>query len=378
VSRIPANHVMGNYGKRSLQMERGQTVYLYDASGREYLDFTAGIAVCNLGHAHPSVLRAMMEQAETLVHCSNLYENPQQNRLAQRLATLSGLDQVFFCNSGTEANEAAMKLARKYATGTSGPDRTEILSLPGGFHGRTFGALSITGKPKYHAGFTPLLPNCVTPATYEEVLARITEQTAACFVEVIQGEGGVTPIPAQLLLAIEDQCRRHGALLVVDEVQTGVGRTGTFFAYEQVGLQPDIVTMAKGLANGVPIGAVLARSEVAEALTPGSHGSTFGGNPLAAAVANSVLDVVTAPGFLQHVQEMGAHMEAALGHLGQGVCGRGFMWGMSVPDAVAYVEKAEQRGVLLTAVGESRVRFVPPLIVERRHVDRMVELLADC
>lgn len=373
---IDATYVMGNYGQRSLRMERGKGVYLFDSEGRRYLDFTAGIAVCSLGHAHPAVTDAVARQAETLIHCSNLYENVEQNQLATRLAELSGLDRVFFCNSGTEANEAAMKLVRKYFAESAGVNRTEIVSLPGGFHGRTYGALSLTAKPKYQAGFRPLLPDCVTPASYDAVVDCITEATAACFIEVIQGEGGVTPVPVHVLHNIQAKCREVGALLVVDEVQTGVGRTGTFFAYDQLELKPDVVTMAKALANGIPIGALLARGEVAQAFTPGSHGSTFGGNPLAAGVANAVLNVVTSPGFLEHVKEIGMYLGQQLSLLGDDVRGRGLMWGITVPDASAFVAAATRKGILLTAVGEQRVRFVPPLIIERANVDEMVACLS--
>ncbi|SFV01870.1 aspartate aminotransferase family protein [Alicyclobacillus macrosporangiidus] len=369
-------HVMGNYGERPLTMVRGEGVYLYDAEGRAYLDFTAGIAVCALGHAHPVVTQAIADQAKTLIHCSNLYQNPWQNRLAARLAELSGLGKAFFCNSGAEANEAAIKLARRFAWQNGEPDRTELVSLPGGFHGRTFGALSITGKSKYHEGFHPLVPGCATPPAWDAVLEAITERTAACFVEVVQGEGGVHPVPVEVLQAIQARCRETGALLVVDEVQTGVGRTGTFFAFEQAGLEPDIVTMAKGLAGGVPIGAVLASDRVAEAFTPGSHGSTFGGNPLATATALAVVGVVSDANFLAHVREAGAYLRQRLEGIGTEVSGLGLMYGITVPDAKAFVAAAAEAGVLVTAVGETRVRFVPPLVVDRVHIDEMADRLA--
>jgi acetylornithine aminotransferase/acetylornithine/N-succinyldiaminopimelate aminotransferase len=398
--------LMNNYGERKLTFVRGEGATLYDAAGQAYLDFTAGIAVCSLGHAHPAVAQAIAQQAQTLIHCSNLYLNPGQVRLAERLTALSGLDRAFFCNSGAEANEAAIKLARRYAWHNGDTARTEIVTLPGGFHGRTLGALSITPKPAYHQGFTPLLPDCSTPERLEAVVDAITERTAACFVEVVQGEGGVNVIPDEVLLAIQARCREVGALFVIDEVQTGVGRTGTFFAFEgvgrtsgtdgsggaelggrpegrpgshagrQLGLQPDIVTMAKGLANGVPVGAVLARAEVAEAFTPGSHGSTFGGNPLAMAAANVVVDIVASADFLEHVKATGAYLQQALRRFSDDVSGRGLMVGMTVPDAKQFVAAAADAGVLLTAVGEHRVRFVPPLIVDAPLVDALVERLA--
>ncbi|MCL6625372.1 aspartate aminotransferase family protein [Alicyclobacillus shizuokensis] len=367
--------LMGNYGQPPITAVRGQGAYLYDDKGVAYLDFTAGIAVCNLGHADPGVTRALQEQAETLVHCSNLYAHPLRERLATRLAELAQLDAVFFCNSGAEANEAAIKLARRSAWQNYGAGKHVIVSLPNGFHGRTLGALSVTPKPAYHEGYAPLLPGCRTPADLDGVLDAIAPDTAACIVEVIQGEGGLRVLPADLLQSIQARCREVGALLIVDEVQTGVGRTGTFFAFEQVGLEPDIVTMAKGLANGVPIGAVLARREVAAAFTPGSHGSTFGGNPLAMAAANAVLDRVLETGFLERVKEVGAYLQNRLQERFSNVSGRGLMWGVDVPDAREFVGKALAAGVLLTAVAPTRVRLVPPLIIGQRHVDELFERL---
>lgn len=369
--------LMNNYGRRALQFVRGEGAFLFDADGRAYLDFTAGIAVCNLGHAHPAVTAALTEQAQTLVHCSNLYLHPQQLRLGERLTALSGLDQAFFCNSGAEANEAAIKLARRFAWKNGESERTQIVTLPGGFHGRTLGALSITPKPAYHQGFMPLLPDCLTPERMDDVVNAITTRTAACFVEVVQGEGGVNVMNRDLLQAIAARCRETGALLVVDEVQTGVGRTGTFFAFADVGIQPDVITMAKGLANGVPVGAVLARADVAAAFTPGSHGSTFGGNPLAMAAANAVLDIVANEAFLETVRQRGEYLQSVLQRLGSDVSGRGLMWGMTVPDAKQFVAAAAEAGVLLTAVGERRVRFVPPLIIETAQVDEMAQRLQD-
>ncbi len=369
---VNTTNLMNNYGVRTLEMVRGNGAYLYDHEGKEYLDFTAGIAVCNLGHAHPAVTKAITRQAATLVHCSNLYTNPEQIKLAARLAELSGLDRVFFCNSGTEANEAALKLVRKYAAQNGDIQRTKVVSLPNAFHGRTFGSLSITPKPAYQTGYTPLVPDCITPEKLEDIESAIDEHTAACFVEVIQGEGGVRPVSADLLMAIQQRCHDTGALFVIDEVQTGVGRTGTFFAYEQLGLNPDVVTMAKGLANGVPIGAVLAKEHVAEAFVPGSHGSTFGGNPLATAAANAVVETVANPAFLEAVTNSGNQLKTALERLGTEVQGRGLMWGMTVEeDAKTFVQKAARQGVLITAVGERRVRFVPPLIITETQIEEM-------
>jgi len=362
--------VMNNYGPRTIQMVRGEGVYLYDDCGRDYLDFTAGIAVVSLGHAHPAITEVISRQAATLLHCSNLYGIPGQQALADKLADRSGgrLTRAFFCNSGAEANEAAIKLVRKYAAENGEPQRTRIVSLPGAFHGRTVGALSITPKAAYRAGFGQLLADCITPPTLADVCAAIDVNTAACFIEVIQGEGGVHPVDATRLQQIAKRCKSVGALLVVDEVQTGVARTGTFFGYEHAGIAPDVVTLAKGLGNGVPIGAVIATSAVAQALQPGTHGSTFGGNPLAMAVANVVVDIASDAQFLAHVSAMGDVLAALLGQYFDGVSGRGLMWGFDVTDAKSFVAKAQENGVLLTAVGPDRVRVVPPLILDVAHI----------
>lgn len=372
----PAVAVMNNYGQRNLQLVRGNGVYLYDESGRDYLDMTAGIAVCALGHAHPELVEVIRNQAETLLHCSNLYLNPWQMKLASDLTRLSGLSQAFFCNSGTEANEGAIKLARKYAFERGEPERVEIVSLPGGFHGRTLGSLSITPKAQYQRGFGPLVPGCVTPETVEGATDVITEKTAACIVEIVQGEGGVQEVPLQVLLGIQEKCKEVGALFIIDEVQTGIGRTGNFFAFQEIGLSPDVITLAKGLGGGVPIGAVVAREEVAAAFSPGTHGTTFGGNPLATAVGQRICEIVSQPAFLENVREVASYLRSALWEFGEEVTGKGLMLGVTVPDAKEFVQNAMNRGVLLTAVGPTRVRFVPPLILTRADVDEMCRRLS--
>lgn len=372
-------HLFNNYGQRALTMVSGQGAYLYDETGKEYLDFTAGIAVCNLGHAHPGVAQVIAEQASTLIHISNLYAIPGQFALAEKLASLSGLAddvKVLFVNSGTEANEAALKLARRYQMQQGhGEEKSRVLSLPKAFHGRTMGSLSLTPKAAYHEGFTPLVPNCETPPDLDSVFAAVDETVAACIVEVIQGEAGVLGIDPAFLRALESRLHAVGALLIVDEVQTGVGRTGTFFAYEEVGIKPDIVTMAKGLGNGMPVGAVLAKKAVADAFTPGSHGTTFGGNPLAMAVANYVVDTVAKEQFLAHVREIGDAIEAVLHTYVKNVSGRGLMWGFDVPDAADFVARAAALGLLVTSCGACRIRIVPPLIIDQTHVDQFANAL---
>ncbi|QQE81220.1 acetylornithine/succinylornithine family transaminase [Alicyclobacillus sp. SO9] len=368
--------LMNNYGYPKLELVRGDGMYLYDSKGNGYLDFTAGIAVCSLGHVHPAVTDAIVKQAQTLVHSSNLFRHPLRTELAERLCSLTGFDAAFYCNTGTEANEAALKLARRAQWQHGHKDKTKLVSLPGGFHGRTMGALSVTKKPQYHEGFTPLVPNCETPSEIEGVPDAIDDKTAACIVEIVQGEGGVHPVDPGLLREIERRCRATGALLIVDEVQTGIGRTGSFLCSEQAGIKPDIVTLAKGLGNGIPVGAVLATGETARAFTPGSHGTTFGGNPIAMAAALAVVDTVAQPDFLEHVQRIGAYLKQQLEQIGRNVTGLGLMLGMTVDDAADYVAKAQSEGVLVTAVGKDRVRFVPPLIASQRDVDELIQRLS--
>lgn len=372
--------LFNNYGLRQLSIVRGEGAYLYDEEGRRYLDFTSGIAVCNLGHAHPGLSAVIAKQAATLLHTSNLFFVPGQAELASKLAKLADLGEptkAMFVNSGTEANEAALKLARRYQTvAKHRPEKTRLLSLPNAFHGRTMGALSVTPKVAYHEGFAPLVPNCVTPATLADVISAVDDSVAACIVEVIQGEGGVHPFDKAFLAALADKLRVHEALLIVDEVQTGVGRTGTFFAYEQLGLQPDIITMAKGLGNGMPVGAVIARAGVADAFTPGAHGSTFGGNPLAMAVANYVVDTVSAPAFLDNVQRLGSALERILRNSVKGVSGRGLMWGFDVADAGQFLSRAREAGLLVTQCSSTRVRILPPLTIDNKIVAEFAELLS--
>ncbi|WP_067620631.1 aspartate aminotransferase family protein [Alicyclobacillus acidiphilus] len=367
-----------NYGKRNISIVRGDGAFLYDDEGKEYLDFTAGIAVCNLGHAHPGVAAVISEQARTLIHTSNLFLVQGQVDLARKLTQLVSKSvpyRTMFVNSGTEANEGALKLARRYQYLQGHGDKTKILSLPHGFHGRTFGSLSVTPKAAYHEGFTPLVPGFETPAALDDVIDHVDDTVAACIVEVIQGEAGVRPLAADFVRALAAKLKEKGALLIVDEVQTGVGRTGTFFGFEAYGIEPDIVTLAKGLGNGVPTGAILAKSSVAEAFTPGAHGTTFGGNPLAMAVANYVVDCVSQPDFLKHVQTVGQALQSVLTAHFDHVDGRGLMWGFDVPDANVWAAKAADAGLLVTKCSNQRIRILPPLIIDEHHVERFADIL---
>ncbi|WP_369699971.1 aspartate aminotransferase family protein, partial [Alicyclobacillus sendaiensis] len=347
-----------NYGKRDLALVRGEGVYLYDDQGKRYLDFTAGIAVCNLGHAHPGVTDVIERQARQLLHVSNLFLIEGQVALAEKLTQLAQRGgeayRAMFVNTGTEANEGALKLARRYQYVNGHAEKTRVVALPNSFHGRTMGSLSVTSNPKYREGMTPLVPGFEVAETYEQAVEMLDDRTAACIVEVVQGEAGVRPVDEDLLRRLAARAKELGALLIVDEVQTGVGRTGRFFGYEHFGLSPDIITMAKGLGNGIPVGAILAKQKVADAFTPGLHGSTFGGNPFAMAVANYVVEVVRDPGFLERVRQVGEALRTVLEAHFERVTGLGLMWGFDVEDAASWRKRAAERGLLVTVCGPKR------------------------
>jgi predicted acetylornithine/succinylornithine family transaminase len=368
-------HVMQNYGRLEINIVRGEGCWLYDESGNAYLDMVAGIAVCALGHAHPRIARAIAEQAATLVHVSNLVHYEPTGTLADELARVAGFDAVFFCNSGTEANEAAIKLARKHAWRRGEKDRNVILSARNAFHGRTFGALAATDKPEYKEGFEPL------PAGFEfvdfndpDALDRaITDRTACFLVEPVQGEGGVVTATAAYLETARRLCDERGALLIFDEIQTGMGRTGTLFAFQQYGVVPDAFTLAKSLANGLPIGALLVRGEAASALRPGDHGTTFGGSPVPAAAALEHLRVREVLDLDEHVKAMGILLKNELTAIAveredvfEAPRGIGLMLGLPVREpfkARAFVQHGLDHGIFLNAAGGNTLRFVPPLII---------------
>ena len=376
---------IGTYSRFPAAMVRGSGCRLWDADGREYLDFLAGIAVCSLGHCYPRVSEAISRQAQTLVHVSNLFHTLPQIELAELLVANSFADRVFMCNSGAEANEAAIKLARIH----SGQGRYEIISLLGSFHGRTLAAVAATGQPKFHQGFEPMPQGFVhaefgDPAAIERL---ITPHTCAVLCEPLQGESGVRPLDRTYLRAIRELCDRHGLLLIFDEVQTGMGRTGTLFAYEQLDVIPDILTMAKALANGLPMGAMLTTEKIAASLTVGSHASTFGGNPVAAAAAVEVLRVMLAEGFFATVQErsryfLGRLEEVATHHptLAVGARGRGLLLGLVLTDrgielGAAIVQKMFEEGAIINFAGNAVLRFVPPLIVTEAEIDLLIDKL---
>lgn len=377
-------YIMKTYGRYPLVPVRGEGCRLWDADGREYLDFLAGVAVNNLGHCHPKVTAALQKQAETLIHCSNYYHIPQQIELAELLCSHSFADRAFFCNSGAEANEAAIKLARKYSRDNFGPERYEIITAADSFHGRTMATVSATGQEKVQKFFDPLLHGFrhVPFNDAEALRAAVGPHTCAVMLEPIQGEGGVN-VPSEGYFAeVRRICDEHKLLLIFDEVQVGMGRTGKLFAYEHFGVAPDIMTLAKALAGGAPIGTMLAKEEFAAAFTPGTHGSTFGGNPLVTAAAVASVRVILEEGILNRTEEIGEYLVGELSRLKEkysfvtGVRGIGLMIGMtlSIPGG-DIVKKGLERGVLLNVTHDTVLRFVPPLVVTKQEIDTMIKIL---
>ncbi len=370
-------YVIKNYSRLPVSFVRGEGVYLYDDKDKRYLDFLSGIAVCSLGHSHPKLVEAICGQAKELLHVSNLFENPWQEELAEKLVEeFWTAGKVFFCNSGTEANEAAIKLARKFFR-DRGEDRYRIITFRKGFHGRTYGSLSATAQEQFHRGFEPILEgfDYAELNDIDSVRERLREDTAGIMLEVIQGEGGVNECDPEFLRGVQELCRERGVLLIVDEVQTGIGRTGRFYGYQHYGIEPDIITLAKGLGGGVPIGAMLARDEVAKHLTPGSHGSTFGGNALACRAGLVVVEEVKR--LLPHVAEVGAYFRKKLEDLKVGkVKGRGLMLGLELErECRDVVLEALERGLVVNCTAGRVLRFLPPLTVEKEHVDEAVDIL---
>jgi acetylornithine aminotransferase len=357
---------------------------VWDADGREYLDFLAGVAVNNLGHCHPKVVQAIQEQAARLIHCSNYYHIPTQIELAELLCRHCFADRAFFCNSGAEANEAAIKLARKYSRETFGPERYTIITAAESFHGRTMATVSATGQAKVQRFFDPLLHG-FTHVPFNDaaaIEAAVTPQTCAVMLEPIQGEGGVNIPAPEYLRQVRQICDRHGLLLILDEVQTGLGRTGQLFAHQHFGVEPDIMTLAKALAGGAPIGAMLARDQYAAAFSPGTHGSTFGGNPLMTASAVAALQALFDEGLLERASTMGAYLVRRLEALQAkhavvaDVRGIGLMVGMNltIPGG-EIVKQGHARGLLLNVTHDTVLRFVPPLVVSEAEIDAMVAIL---
>jgi predicted acetylornithine/succinylornithine family transaminase len=378
-----SRHVLQTYKRQPVAFVRGSGSRLYDVNGREYLDFVSGIGVTSLGHAHPGLVAAIAEQAASLIHTSNLYYHPFQAQAAMRLAQLSGLPRAFFCNSGTEAVEACLKFARRYWYTQGAKDRTDFVAVEGAFAGRTMGALSVTHSDHYRAPFGPLIPSVtfVDPARPESLAAAVTGRTAAIIAEPIQGEGGIRPMSPQFAAAINDVCARTGTLYIADEVQTGLGRTGSAFYAPVLGLRPDLISVGKALGGGVPIGAALVSERVAQAVSPGDHGSTYGGNLLGTRAAAFVLDQLIG-GVIDHVKTAGMHFERRLRTLAlqhpviTEVRGAGLMRGLQLSvDATPVIDGARERGLLVNRTDEKVVRLLPPLNVAIADIDRAMETL---
>jgi acetylornithine/N-succinyldiaminopimelate aminotransferase len=369
-------NLANTYGCTPIAFVRGHGAYLFDADGNRYLDFFCGLAVTSLGHGHPRVVRAIKDQAEKVTHVSNVFHTETMARLAARLGAAFGDGRIFFGNSGAEANEAALKLARRWGHGNGG--RFEIIATLGSFHGRTMGTLSATGQEKYHIGFQPLVPGFKL-VPYDDVAAlekSITDQTVALIVEPIQGEGGVVMPRTDYLGRLRDLCDRKNLLLIVDEVQTGMGRTGKLFAYQHAGIKPDIITLAKALGGGLPIGAMIARSEIASVLTPGTHGSTFGGNPVSCAAALGVLDALEQDGVIANAAEIGAYVINRLREIAKEcpnvseVRGLGMIIGVVLKhEAKGVVEACLKEYLIVNGTADNVLRLLPPLNLTREEAD---------
>lgn len=381
-------YLMNTYNRSHIVLRKGRGMKVWGADGKEYLDFVGGVAVNCLGHCHPKVVIAIQKQAQRLMHVSNLFHIEPQIKLAKLLVEHSFADKAFFCNSGTEAVEAAIKLARKYAKDHTTPDRYEIITAQGSFHGRTFAALSATGQEKMHKGFEPLLPGFkhVPFNDIDALKNAVTKHTCAVMLEPIQGEGGVRVPDETYLKQVRQLCDERGLLLILDEVQTGMGRTGKLFAYEHFGIEPDIICLAKGLGGGVAIGAMLAKDKVAASFQHGSHGSTFGGNPLATAAAAATVEALLEDGFLMdHCRRMGEYLMAGLGKLKKDfpsliveIRGSGLLIGMEMTKTGAsIVDMCAEKGVLINCTSGNVLRFMPPLIVAEKEIDTLMDVLED-
>lgn len=392
VEDLTKKYLMNTYGRRRLSLIRGAGARVWDAEGREYLDFVSGIAVCGLGHCHPRVVEAIREQSQALMHCSNLYHIEGQALLAKALLEGSPFGKAFFCNSGTEANEAGIKLARKYADVKYGTARYEIVTAWKSFHGRTLGSLTATGQTKYHKGFGPL-PAGFTYVPFNDIAAMeqaVTEKTAAVLLEPIQGEGGIHVACERYLKRVRELCDETGTVLIMDEVQTGMGRTGKMFGFEHFGIEPDAITLAKSLGGGFPIGALLAKDHVAQAFTPGTHAATFGGNPLACAASLAVIETMRGEGILDHVVKASRILFDKLGELKEEcpevveIRGKGLMVGIEfrgLPETLSEAPakliclKCEREGLLVNPVTDTTVRLLPPLITGDAEIAEAVSII---
>ena len=380
--------LLHTYNRYQIVFDKGEGVYLYDLNGKKYLDFCAGIAVFALGYKNEAYNQALKEQIDKLIHTSNYYYNVPAVEAAKKLQTVSGLDRVFFTNSGAEAVEGAIKAARKYAYLKDGQTEHEIIAMEHSFHGRTMGALSVTGNPKYREAFQPMIGNIrfATLNDFESVLNQVTDKTCAIMFETLQGEGGIRPATKEFMEQVKKLCEERDILLILDEIQCGMGRTGSMFAWQKYGIKPDIMTTAKALGCGVPVGAFLMTEKVAQnSLVPGDHGTTYGGNPLAAAAINKVLDLFEENHIIENVNTVGEYLEKRLDELVEKYDfietrrGMGLMQGLEFKCPVApYIQKALDAGLVLINAGANIIRFIPPLIITKEHVDEMMTILEAC
>ncbi len=379
-------HLIHSYNRYQIVFDHGDGMYLYDVEGEKYLDFAAGIAVCSLGYNNKTYNEALKNQVDKAIHYSNYFYSEPLVKATANIAKVTGMDKAFITNSGTEANEGAIKLARKYALMKGYENRYEIISMNKAFHGRSMGALSVTGTPKYREPFEPLIGG-VKFADFNDidsVKANLNENTCAIIMETVQGEGGIYPADKDFVKAVSQLCKENDILLILDEVQCGIGRTGTMMAYEQYGIEPDVVTVAKGIGNGIAVGAFAAKENVAKAMVPGDHGSTFGGNPLGCAAINAVCQVFEENDILANVKETGAYLVEELNKLKsdnshiKDVRGVGLMVGMEFDEPVGNIcKKALDKNMIFITAGTNIIRFVPPLIVEKSHVDEMIKKLKE-
>ena len=384
IVELEKQYLLPTYARYPLALARGKGVYLYDFEGKKYLDLLSGLGVNALGHAHPRIVKVIREQAAKVIHLSNLYYNEYQGLLAEKLCRASGLQRAFFANSGTEAIEGALKLVRAAGHDRGGETKSKVVALDGSFHGRTLGALSVTGQPKYRKNFDPLPGGVqfVDRENIEQLQAAVTEETCAIVIEPIQGEGGIRPASVEYLQAARDLATRHQAALIFDEIQCGMGRTGKLFAFEHFGVKPDVVCIAKPMAAGLPMGAFLTTDELAAAISPGKHGTTFGGGPLACRVALEYLAILEEENRLEQVQRVGAYFTEQLKELAEKfeivveARGVGMIQALELSiSAKGFVEGAIAEGVLLNVTQETVLRFLPPFLLEEQHVDKGIKVL---
>jgi predicted acetylornithine/succinylornithine family transaminase len=384
IKEIATKYIINTYGERQIALVKGEGAYVWDADGKKYLDFVAGISTVNIGHCHPNLVKAIAEQAQKLIHVSNLYYIEPQARLAKRIIELSFADKCFFCNSGAEANEAAIKIARKYTKEKINPNKYEIITMYKSFHGRTMTTITATGQEKYHKGFEPMSPGFkYVPFNDLKALEEaITDITCAIMLEPIQVEGGINIPDDDYLPGVRKICENYNLLLIYDEVQTAMGRTGKMFGYETFGVEPDIMTMAKALGGGVPIGCMATKDYIAESLTPGSHASTFGGNPLVCSASLASINTIIDEKLAENAQKIGDYLKQKLTALKakfpiiKYVRGRGLIIGVELEiEGKEIVNKALKYGLILNCIGTNVLRFVPPLIINESHVDEAISIL---